>query len=51
MEHSLKLNKNYNIKVFIENRVEEIKIPIDATITELGKLIYDKYLLFYHIIL
>ena len=45
MEHSLKLNKNYNIKVFIEKRVEEIKIPIDATITELGKLIYDKYLL------
>ena len=45
MEHSLKLNKNYIIKIYIDNRVEEIKIPSDATITELGKLIYDKYLL------
>ena len=41
----LKSNKNYTIKTCIDNKVDEINIPSDATITELGKLIYDKYLL------
>ena len=41
----LKSNKNYTIKTCIDNKVNEINIPSDATITELGKLIYDKYLL------
>ena len=29
-----KSNKNYTIKTCIDNKVDEINIPIDATITE-----------------
>ena len=45
MEKKLKFTKKYTIKLYFGNKVDEIIIPNDATIPELEKLIYDKYLL------
>ena len=45
MEKNSKSTKKYIIKMYFNNRVEEIIIQSDATVPELGKLIYDKYLL------
>ena len=45
MENNLKSNKNITIKIYFNNSVEDIIISSDATITELGKKICDKFLL------
>ena len=45
MEKKIKFTKKYTIKLYFSNKVDEIIIPNDATIPELEKLIYDKYLL------
>lgn len=45
MEKKLKSDKKFNIKIYINNKVDEITIAGDATIPELSKIIFDKYLL------
>ena len=45
MEKNLKSTKKYTIKIYMNNKVEEIIIPCDSSVPELCKLIYDKYLL------
>ena len=45
MEKKINSNKKFIIKVYINDKVDEINISGDATIPELTKLIYDKYLL------
>ena len=45
MEKNLKFTKKYTIKLYFNNKVDEIIIPNDATVPEIRKIIYDKYLL------
>ena len=46
MEKNLKYNNNkLSFKIFFNNKVDEIKISNDATVPEINKLIYNKYLL------
>ena len=45
MKYELKSNKKYNIKINFDKKVENIMISGDATTTELGILIYNKFLL------
>ena len=45
MKENLKYNKKYSFKIFFDNRVDVLKISNDATVPEMTKLIFDKYLL------
>ena len=47
MEYELKSNKNYTIKMYIDKKVEDIIISSDENMTELGRLIYNKFLISY----
>ena len=45
MDNDFHTNKKYTIKLYFNNRIENIIISSDALIPELRKIIFDKFLL------